>query len=150
MYTFLIAIAEIPGYFLAWQLSESPRFGRRLTQVWGLIAAGVSIILVAVANVVLEPGHAATCSLVLSFCGKMWASAVFQVAYVYPAELFRTSIRASVFGIANVFGRLGAMAAPQLVHFPVLSMYTCLGILGVGMGVLSLQLPETRGQRQQD
>ena len=49
---------------------------------------------------------------VLRFFGKCGAASAFQLAYIYPTELFPTAVRTSAFGVANVAGRPGHPAPP--------------------------------------
>ena len=69
-----------------------------------------------------------------------------QVAYIFPAELFPTAIRASALGVANVFSRCGSILAPATAQVPQAFAQLCLGAVAVSAGLLALLLPETRGR----
>ena len=47
--------------------------------------------------------------------------------YIYPTELFPTSIRASALGIANIAGRAGTILAPLTANTPQALTQTLLG-----------------------
>ena len=47
-------------------------------------------------------------------------ASAFQVAYIFPAELCDTPIRASALGVCNVFARTGTVLVPVLATAPAL------------------------------
>ena len=58
-------------------------------------------------------------------------------------ELFPVSVRSSALGVANVFGRLAAIFAPQAANVPAATLMVCLGLLSLCVGAACLVLPET-------
>ena len=86
--------------------------------------------------------------LFFSSIGKMGASAVFSVIFVYTSELFPTCVRNSAMGLCSTVARIGAMLAPSIAGLDsVLAMlpFLVMGGAAVMAGCLSFALPETRG-----
>ena len=48
--------------------------------------------------------------------GKFGASASFSIIYMYTAELYPTEIRGTAMGLCSVLGRVGSIAAPQVIN----------------------------------
>lgn len=88
--------------------------------------------------------------LILSSVGKMGASAVFSVIFVYTSELFPTCVRNSAMGLCSTVARIGAMLAPSIAGLD--SVMTMLPFLVMGgaaiiAGCVSFALPETKGTK---
>ena len=58
-------------------------------------------------------------NLVLANVGKFFNTAVFQLCYVYTAELVPTPVRNIAMGTASMFGRVGSTIAPYIVELLV-------------------------------
>ena len=137
----LLALVDVPGNVLAFYLADLPRFGRRTTTAMAFLLGGLCLLLSPLATRYAPP--AAHLTLALALIGKTCAAAAFLLVYLFPTELFPTTVRASALGICNIFARAGTMAAPLAANVPPL--YTArLGSAAVVAGLLALMLPETR------
>ena len=88
--------------------------------------------------------------LFFSSIGKMGASAVFSVIFIYTSELFPTCVRNSAMGLCSTVARIGAMLAPSIAGLDsVLAMlpFLVMGGAAIVAGCVSFALPETRGTR---
>lgn len=147
-YTLVIALAQLPGYFLAAWLVEI--WGRRKT---------LSVFLAASAVAAFAFSQASSVALVLAF-GMMLSACnlgAWGVLYAVTPELYPTRLRAAASGAAAACGRVAAIVAPLLVPW-------FLGLAGGGKStaflvfaasfvlacVSALCLPEPKGLRLQD
>ena len=147
-YTLVIALAQLPGYFLAAWLVEI--WGRRKT---------LSVFLAASAVAAFAFSQASSVVLVLAF-GMMLSACnlgAWGVLYAVTPELYPTRLRAAASGAAAACGRVAAIVAPLLVPW-------FLGLAGGGKStaflvfaasfvlacVSALCLPEPKGLRLQD
>lgn len=103
--TFLLAVAQLPGYFSAAYLVE--RWGRRRTLSFYLVASGVFTYLFAVAA-----------SLPLVLAMAVWMSfftlGAWGALYAYTPEAYPTSLRATGMGAASGMTRIAGAIAPSL------------------------------------
>jgi putative MFS transporter len=103
--TFILALAQLPGYFSAAYLVE--RWGRRRTLGFYLIASGVFTYLFAVAN-----------SLNLLVAMGIWISfftlGAWGALYAYTPEAYPTSLRGTGMGAASGMTRIAGALAPSL------------------------------------
>lgn len=118
LFSFVTALAQIPGYYLASMLIE------RMERKW-LIAvyatgATVSAIIVALAGNV-------GILLVGSCLLAAFTNGVAAVYYTYTSELYPTSIRATGMGVASAVGRVGAISAPIAIGY----LYASIGFTNV-------------------
>jgi putative MFS transporter len=134
--TFLLALAQLPGYFSAAYLVE--KIGRRRTLAFYLAASGVFTYLFAVANTLpFVVGMAVWMSF---FTLGAWGA-----LYAYTPEAYPTSVRTTGMGAASGMTRISGAIAPSLgaalmgVSLVVpLTVYAVAFILG---GLASLALP---------
>ena len=47
--------------------------------------------------------------------GKFSASGAFAIVFLYTAEMYPTEIRSTALGCCSMMGRLGGIAAPQVI-----------------------------------
>jgi len=103
--TFLLALAQLPGYFSAAYLVE--RWGRRRTLCFYLVASGIFTYLFAVAT-----------SLPLMVAMAVWMSfftlGAWGALYAYTPEAYPTTLRASGMGAASGMTRIAGAIAPSL------------------------------------
>ena len=144
--TFVLALAQLPGYFSAAYLIE--RWGRRNTLGLYLLASGVSTFLFAVAA---GFGWILASAILMSFFSLGgWAA-----LYAWTPELYPTEIRTTGMGWASGMARIAGILAPALGGIlmglaatstgsllSVLSLWAVAFILG-GLAVLLLGV-ETR------
>jgi putative MFS transporter len=103
--TFLMALAQLPGYFSAAFLVE--RWGRKPTLVLYLLMSGVFTYLFAVAtdlSLVIGAG------VLMSF----FTLGAWGVLYAYTPELYPTEIRATGMGAASGMTRIAGALAPTM------------------------------------
>jgi putative MFS transporter len=103
--TFILALAQVPGYFSAAYLLE--RWGRRNTLGVYLIASAVFTFLFAIAT---SPGLILLASVLMSF----FALGAWGALYAWTPELYPTEIRATGVGWASGMSRIAGILAPIL------------------------------------
>lgn len=134
--TFILALAQLPGYFSAAYLVE--RIGRRVTLGVYLVASGLFTYLFAVAN-----------SLPVVVGMAIWISffalGAWGALYAYTPEVYPTAMRTTGIGAASGMTRIAGAIAPSLgaalmgVSLVIpLSVYAVFFIIG---GVSALYLP---------
>jgi len=123
---FIMALAQIPGYFSAAWLVE--KWGRRKTLGTYLVLSGVFAWLFALASTPLEVMGAAV---LLSF----FALGAWGALYAYTPEAYPTSIRATGIGTASAMTRVAGAIAPTIGAM----VATGTGAAGIG-GALALPL----------
>ena len=89
---------------------------------------------------------------ILTLGAKAGATAAANVKYMYTAQLFPTSIRATAIGTCSTIARLGGFLSPivgkYLIHFgtiPEEVPMILFGAFGIAGGVCALLLPDTVG-----
>jgi putative MFS transporter len=102
---FILALAQLPGYFSAAFLVE--RWGRRRTLGFYLLASGVFTYLFAVAN-------SLTWLLGMGIWMSFFALGAWGALYAYTPEAYPTSIRATGMGAASGMTRIAGAIAPTL------------------------------------
>jgi MFS transporter, putative metabolite:H+ symporter len=103
--TFVLALAQLPGYFSAAYLIE--RWGRRNTLSLYLLASGVFTFLFAVAS---GFGWVLASAILMSFFSLgAWAA-----LYAWTPELYPTEIRTTGMGWASGMARVAGIVAPTL------------------------------------
>ncbi len=139
---FLMALAQLPGYFSAAYLVE--RWGRRPTLALYLALSGVFTYLFAVVSGLTS--IVGTAVLMSFFCLGAWGA-----LYAYTPELYPTQTRSTGMGWASGMTRIAGSLAPILgagllmTNFTAgLTLYAVAFIVG-GVVVFALG-PETRGQ----
>ena len=81
----------------------------------------------------------------LFFLGKMASSAVFQLIFLYAAELFPTLIRNTALGFSNTASGLGSIGAPFVIGLGGIIPLIIMGGLAIIGGLSGIFLPETLG-----
>ncbi|XP_065407188.1 solute carrier family 22 member 6-B-like [Chrysemys picta bellii] len=115
--------------------------GRRFTQAFTLILAGLSIL----ANIFV-PQDLKTLRTVLAVVGKGCLAASFNCVYLYTSELYPTVIRQSGMGLSNTMARLGSIIAPLVKMLEEYILFLPLIIYGAApiiSGIAATFLPET-------
>lgn len=141
---FLVAAA--PGYILAILLID--RLGRKAIQLGGFVVMGAAFL-----AIWLVPGIVASPDLFLVVFGLSYLFIEFGpnvTTFVYPTEVFPTSVRGTADGISAASGKigafLGALAIPTLVaRWHLAGVEGVLGVAALLGAVLTfLTLPETK------
>lgn len=140
--TFLMALAQLPGYFSAAYLVE--RWGRKWTLALYLALSGLFTYLFAVVSGISF--IVATAMLMSFFTLGAWG-----VVYAYTPELYPTEVRATGMGAASGMTRIAGAMAPILGGWLIssslvaaLTLYAVSFVIG-GATVLALGR-ETRGE----
>ena len=95
--------AEFPGLIVAMLLIEV--FGRKKTLMALFSLGGISFL-------ILNACMSKMANLVVVFATRAFATAIFQVAYVYTPEVLPTNVRAVGMGMCSGFSRIGAIVTP--------------------------------------
>lgn len=142
-YALIIALAQLPGYFLAAWLVE--RWGRRRTLAAFLaVSAGAAFLFAGASSVVQVIGFGMLLS--ASNLGA-WG-----VLYAVTPEIYPTRLRATASGAAAAVGRIAAIVAPLMMPW-FLSMssggkgiaFTVFAVAFAAGCVCAFALPERRG-----
>ena len=152
-YTFLITLAQVPGYFSAAWLVE--RWGRKPTLVAYLVGTALGALLYGYALV--DPGVADAWLVFAGAVLSFFNLGAWGVVYTYTPEQYPTAVRGSGAGWAAAVGRLGGILGP---YVPGLWLGAGLGkeglfavftvvvlITAVAVGLLGT---ETRGRRLEE
>ena len=51
------------------------------------------------------------------FFTKLFNGVMFSLVYIVTSELYPTKIRGTMFGVANMLGRMGGLLAPMVIEF---------------------------------
>ena len=90
---------------------------------------------------------------VLAMVGKTAITSAFSIVYVWPLELFPTSLRSGAMGIQSFSSRVGAIVAPLVLLMgqpPSPVPYIVFTIPAILAAILTSRLPETRGKPMPD
>ncbi len=140
--TFILALAQLPGYFSAAFLVE--RWGRRRTLGFYMLASGLFTYLFAAAN---SLNVLMTMGVGMSF----FALGAWGALYAYTPEAYPTSLRGTGMGAASGMTRIAGAIAPTLggalMGFSLAIPLTIYALAYVAGGFSALALPlETRHQ----
>jgi MFS family permease len=144
----IFAVAAFPGYWLAVFLMD--RIGRKRIQ-W----QGFTVMAAAFALIWLLPDGATAVGLFLPLFAISYFFIEFgpnMTTFVYPSEVFPTSVRGTGDGISAAAGKtggfLGALLVPHLLAS--IGISGVMGIMAVvsvvGIGLTLVALPEPKGQ----
>jgi MFS transporter, putative metabolite:H+ symporter len=145
-YAFVLALAQVPGYFSAAWLVE--RWGRRPTIVTYLVisAAGTFLFALAPSTPLLLTGGITMSAFSLGAWGAL---------YAYTPELYPTAVRGTGFGAASGMSRVAGALAPVIGGALLASSLVLpLGVYALGFllgaAVVGLLGVETRGRPLED
>lgn len=126
-YTFILALAQLPGYFSAAWLIE--RWGRRVTLAVYLVASAMCTYAFTVAGTTV--GIVSAASLMSFFSLGAWGA-----LYAYTPELYPTDMRATGVGWASGMTRIAGAIAPLIGGFllPV-SLFAALSTYAIAFAV---------------
>ncbi len=143
--SFILALAQLPGYFSAAWLVE--KWGRRITLAAYLVGSAVFTYLFAV---VADPGGALFAAILMSF----FSLGAWGCLYAYTPELYPTAVRASGMGWASAMARVAGIVAPLLsarligLSLPLaLTVYAVSFLVAAGVALLG---QETMGRTLAD
>ena len=140
----LVSLIEIPSHLLVPLIIDV--WGRKPIFFLTMFVPGICCIVAAF----LTPGTAIFAILTLG--AKAAVTGAFNVTYIYTAQLFPTSIRATAVGACSTMARVGGALAPiigkYLIELGTISEIVplCLfGGFGLAGGLCALLLPDTVG-----
>jgi putative MFS transporter len=140
--TFILALAQLPGYFSAAYLVE--KWGRRRTLAFYLVASGIFTSLFAAAT-----------SLNMLVAMGVWMSfftlGAWGALYAYTPEAYPTNLRGTGMGAASGMTRISGALAPSLgaalIGFSLGLPLTIFALAFVVGGVAALGLPHETSQK---
>ncbi|MDA8061464.1 MAG: MFS transporter [Actinomycetota bacterium] len=144
----IFAGAAVPGYWVAVLLMD--RIGRKRIQ-W----QGFAVMTAAFALIWLLPDGATAVGVFLPLFAISYFFIEFgpnQTTFVYPSEIFPTSVRGTGDGISAAAGKfgafLGALFVPHLLTAVGVSgvMGVMAGVSAIGIALTLVALPEPKGQ----
>ena len=135
--------AEIVSYFVAGIMANT--LGRKWSIIFCFFVGGFACLFYQLAS---SAGLAWTYVCVLF--GKFGAACTFNMVYLITTEMFPTVFRGTVFGIANIFARLGGILAPIIDGIATHSFMYIFGALGILSAFSSFLLRETKGEVMTD
>ena len=136
----LISIGGISGYLIALPLAD--RLGRRFLIIAGFFIMSVLLI---IGSVIKITGLYTVPFFFLFVLFEQWVGAV---TLFYPTELFDTTIRSSVQGLATSISRVGAILG--IILFPLFPIFSSLSIFAafsiIGLFLVIFLAPETKNR----
>ncbi|KAG9347014.1 hypothetical protein JZ751_005941 [Albula glossodonta] len=139
---FFSAATEFVSYGLSWLFLHYA--SRRFSQTFILTVCGVTLLLIK-----FVPDELNALAVFLVMVGKTAITAAFGFIYVYSTELFPTVVRSMGLGATSMASRIGSIISPYIIHIGKYNKelpYVIMGGLSVGTAILSLLLPETKGE----
>ena len=98
-------------------MADWPVLGRRYTLLLSFgLSAGTLLTIGCIRWRLPDPHAMSDVVGVLAFLGKCGAASAFQIVYIYPTELFSAALSGKALGVANVFGRVACIVAPQAAN----------------------------------
>ncbi|MGC8513515.1 MAG: MFS transporter [Acidimicrobiales bacterium] len=144
----IFAVAAFPGYWLAVYLMD--RIGRKRIQWQGFL-----VMTIAFGLIWIIPDGASAVGIFLPLFAISYFFIEFgpnETTFVYPSEIFPTSVRGTADGISAAGGKtgafLGALLVPHLLNSigirGVMGVMAAVSLLGIALTVFAL--PEPNGQ----
>jgi len=126
-YSFIMYLAQIPGYYSAAFLSEY--LDRKWTIILYMMLGGGSAFL-------LGTAHTEATITLWGFWLSFFMNGTYAAIYAYTPELYPTSIRSTGMGVASSFGRIGGLVSPLLIGF-TFARIGFIGVFTITTGVLA-------------
>ncbi len=134
----LISVGGMLGYVIALPLAD--RLGRRSLLISGFLIMSVLLIL---GSVVRITGIYTVPFFFIFVLFEQWVGAI---TLFYPSELFDTSVRSTVQGLATAVSRAGAIMG--IVLFPLFPVFSSLALFAtisvIGLIIAIIMAPETK------
>ncbi|XP_029590282.1 solute carrier family 22 member 5 isoform X1 [Salmo trutta] len=118
---------------------------RRFTLPFTMILSGTLLLIIK-----FIPQDMHVLSLILVMIGKTGVTGAFGFLYLYSTELFPTVVRNMALGAISMASRVGSTVSPYIAYMGTYNKilpYILMGGTTVIAGVLSLLLPETKGEQ---
>ncbi|XP_016051703.1 PREDICTED: solute carrier family 22 member 13 [Miniopterus natalensis] len=142
----IFGAVEVPARYSSIFLMQW--LGRKWSQMGTLALGGLMCIII-----IFVPADLPVVSTVLAIVGKFAISAGFSISYVYSVELFPTIIRQTGMGLVAIFTRIAGILTPLVILLGNYHKALPMAIYGgfpLGVSLLCVLLPETRGQAMKD
>ncbi|KAL0973940.1 hypothetical protein UPYG_G00213220 [Umbra pygmaea] len=136
------ASSEFLGYGCIWFFVRY--VPRRVTLPFTMILSGTLLLLIK-----FIPEDLQSLSTALVIIGKTGVTGAFGFLYLYSTELFPTVVRNMALGATSMSSRVGSTVSPYIAYMGTYNKvlpYIVMGGTTVITGVLSLMLPETKGE----
>ena len=146
-YVFVMNLVWIPSGILGSYLAD--KVGRKKPIVVYLILAGITSLFYGWALAEKLPAG------IMLSCGALavlFMAGAYSIVYAYTPENYPTEVRGTGTGLANSWGRIGAMIAPTAVGFfyPLVGLYLTLSVVAAGFVLAGLSVAflgvETKGR----
>ncbi|XP_031443379.1 solute carrier family 22 member 4-like isoform X1 [Clupea harengus] len=138
----IAASTEFVAYIFVWFTTRyAPR---RFTLPFTLLLGGVLLLLIE-----LVPQELNALTVALAMTGKLVVTGAFSFVYFYSTELFPTVVRNMGLGVTSMAARIGSTLSPYIAYIGTYNSvlpYILMGAISIISGVLSLLLPETKGE----
>ncbi|KAJ8015162.1 hypothetical protein DPEC_G00023280 [Dallia pectoralis] len=137
------ASTEFLGYGFIWVFVRY--LPRRVTLPTTMIMSGALLLLL---NFIPDDQH--TLSVTLVMIGKTGVAGAFGFLYLYSTELFPTVVRNMALGATSMSSRIGSTVSPYIAYMGTYNKilpYIIMGVSTILTGVLTLLLPETKGEK---
>ncbi|XP_076148799.1 solute carrier family 22 member 4-like [Alosa pseudoharengus] len=138
----IAAGTEFAGYIFVWFTTRyAPR---RFTLPFTLLVGGAVLLLIK-----FVPEDLDALTVTLAMIGKLGVTGAFAFVYFYSTELFPTVVRNMGLGITSMASRIGSTLSPYIAYIGTYNKvlpYILMGGISVVCGLLSLLLPETKGE----
>jgi putative MFS transporter len=150
-YVFIMNLVWIPSGILGSYLAD--KIGRKAPIVVYLILAGITSLFYGWALAEKLPVE------IMLACGSLavlFMAGAYSIVYAYTPENYPTEVRGTGTGLANSWGRIGAMLAPTAVgyFYPLIGLYLTLSVVAVGFVLAGLAVAflgvETKGRNLED
>lgn len=150
-YVFIMNLVWIPSGILGSYLAD--KVGRKVPIVVYLILAGITSLFYGWALAEKLPVEI---MLGLGSLAVLFMAGAYSIVYAYTPENYPTEVRGTGTGLANSWGRIGAMLAPTAVgvFYPMIGLYLTLSVVAVGFVLAGLAVAflgvETKGRNLED
>ncbi|KAK8942110.1 Organic cation/carnitine transporter 4 [Platanthera guangdongensis] len=134
----LNSVSEMPAFFITAVLLD--RLGRKPMGVGTMALSGVSC---SIGFMVGGDGAMRTVRMVCGVVGIFGMAAMYNLLFIYTAELFPTVVRNAALGSVTQASQLGAILAPLVVVAGDRVPFAVFGACGIAGALLTYYLPET-------
>ncbi|VVC31714.1 Hypothetical protein CINCED_3A024130 [Cinara cedri] len=144
----LVSFVEIPACLFNWIIME--RMSRKTSLFSMFLLSGATCI---VYNISYDyVGF--TLRLSLFMISKLAISIAFTIVYILTAEIFPTTMRATMLSLCSMFGRIGSMLSPQITlmaeYFGGYIAMFFMGSIAILAAVITVTLPESKNVKLPD
>ncbi|XP_076142584.1 organic cation/carnitine transporter 2-like [Alosa pseudoharengus] len=139
----IAASTEFVGNIFVWFTTlYAPR---RFTLPLTLLVGGAVLLLIK-----FVPEDLNVLTVTLAMIGKLCVTGAFTFVYFYSTELFPTVVRNMGLGVSSMASRIGSALSPYIAYMGTYNKvlpYILMSGISIVCGILSLLLPETKGEK---